>query len=202
MEWFDGGWLKPDKVGNRITAVLFPVSPDGVAGDKGWRTFRGQMVYLNIGSVDFDCSSVTVYHWLVTGVDQQGHEFLQGCDNSKMFPNDGERPDGWNKFISVCSGMGGGLMGIEMAGFDTILACDKSPLAERVLSSHVQFPVICGDIADVDVVATLHQHKGSLSPWLEGGFPCQPFSRLGLKSLDICCSVESQLALADERFVA
>ena len=179
MEWLDGGWLRSDKIGSRITAVLFPVSSDGVAGDRGWRTFRGQMVFLEGVSSEMECSSVTIYHWLLTGVDQQSHAFLQRCDNSKIFSNHAGDQKGLKKFISVCSGMGGGVMGVEMAGFDTILACDKSPLAVKVLSRNARFPVICGDIADVDVVATLHQHKGDLCPWLEGGFPCQPFSRLG-----------------------
>ncbi len=78
------------------------------------------------------------------------------------------------------SGIGGGSLGLERAGMQTVAFCENNDFCQQVLSKHWPHIPIHSDIEDFDG----HQYQGSVD-LIFAGWPCQPWSvagrRLGSK---------------------
>ena len=72
--------------------------------------------------------------------------------------------------IDLCSGIGGFSIGLEAAGFKTIMFAEIDPYASAVLKKHWPEVLNVGDIRNVPA------NRCSV---LTAGFPCQPFSVAG-----------------------
>lgn len=82
-----------------------------------------------------------------------------------------------NRFLDLCSGIGGGRLGLEQAGLQSIGYCDTSRLA--VATYQLMF-----DVSDEKKYANLKRIKTAELPaydMLIAGFPCQTFSVMGRK---------------------
>lgn len=107
------------------------------------------------------------------------------CDNWEEFEN--IKPLKTYKSIEFFAGCGGMALGLEKAGFHSLLLCDNNKFACQTLKENMpQWNVICDDIKNVDVKAFLSDKEEI--DLLVGGFPCQPFSLAG-----------NQLGVKDER---
>ena len=178
---FGDSCLEGTSVGSLFTGVLFPPV---VGGNDGWRwkLLSGQHVRTEIEIVIGDAASCTIYSWKVTGLDSEGVFTLSPESEGKMFVNKGSTSADSSsamQVISLCAGMGGCIEGSKAAGFKTMAACDKSDLATTFLRRNYNIEVIGGDFSDEEIVKGLHHAKTDGLPWLEAGFPCQPYSRLG-----------------------
>lgn len=90
--------------------------------------------------------------------------------------------------VELFAGAGGMALGLEMAGFRTLLATEFHPDPCKTLSRNLKnVPVVCGDIKDFGGDDLLR--AGGVKPGLEidliaGGPPCQGFSNAGMKDPD------------------
>ena len=83
--------------------------------------------------------------------------------------------------LSLYSGIGGIDLAAEWAGFKTIGQVEKDAFANKILAKHWPGVPRWKDIKDVEVDDVIGK-TGIRSPTLiSGGFPCQPFSSVGLK---------------------
>lgn len=79
--------------------------------------------------------------------------------------------------IELFAGAGGLALGLEMAGFKSILLNEKEKVACNTLKTNRPYwNVVNDDICNVDF--STYKNKVDL---LTGGFPCQPFSYAGKK---------------------
>ena len=148
MAWLDGGRLCAASVGKHVSLVLFPCR----LGDSSmrWKTIHDQLVHL-------DSSSATIYGYVVVQESSAGVWTLAAGDHGQLFPNRFRDPESWLRAISVCSGMGGGILGLEEAGFRCLSACDESALAVESLKRNFEFPAIHGLVGDLEAqVAVYH----------------------------------------------
>lgn len=91
------------------------------------------------------------------------------------------QPPGELRSVSTFSGAGGSCYGLEMAGFQTLLACEFVPQQADTYEANHPAPVVRLDIRDVtasDLLALAGVEVGELD-LLEGSPPCQPFSTSG-----------------------
>ena len=128
MAWIDGGRLDAALVGSRTSLVLFP---GGGTSGKLWKTIHQQMVEIDVQCDFAPLCSLTVYDFVIAHVSSAGVWHLQQGADGRVFPNTSRDPDSWQRLISVCSGMGGGILGLQESGFSCIAACDKSGLAVK-----------------------------------------------------------------------
>ena len=179
MERIDGGMVQDTSVGMRISLVLWPVGNTGDEGLWEWKSCRDQKFVLSPAIGSFSDDNITVYDWEIVQIDVEGKILLSKGDQGEVFRNRVASPSALARMFSVCSGMGGSLMGFAAAGFECIGAVDRSPLAVKSLRKNFGFPVVEGDLCSDQVKSKIHMIKGPEGCWYEGGFPCQPFSRLG-----------------------
>ena len=179
MDRIDEGLVRENRIGKKVSLVLWPVGQTGVEGPEEWKSCRGQVFELSPVLGRFQDDNVTVYDWEVSRLDEDGKVFLSQGDQGEVFMNRVLRADSFSRMFSVCSGMGGSLMGFAAAGFECVGAIDRSPLAVRSLRQNFDFPIIEGDLCSDKVKSQIHRIIGPEGCWFEGGFPCQPFSRLG-----------------------
>ena len=177
-DWIDGGMVDGGNIGNPWTGVLkracFAV-PDGATG---WLSIRGQAFVVMGSGEHFDVSSMTLYEWQVLAVSEAQEVTVAASSKSRVVVHS-ESVHGWNQVISLCSGMGGAMMGLEAAGFETKVACDRSGLSCAALNANFEVEIIQGDLGDLAVTSSIHLSTKGVRMWLEAGYPCQPFSRLG-----------------------
>lgn len=81
------------------------------------------------------------------------------------------------KLVELFAGCGGLALGMEKAGFESVLLNELDKHACNTLrKNRPEWSVIEGDVADVD----FHSYKNKIDI-LSGGFPCQAFSYAGKK---------------------
>ena len=179
MAWLDGGRLGADSIGQNVNLVLFPRPDDSGCDSKLWVTVHRQLIStsetLHLG----DFHSVSIYGFKVASISEAGVFHLEIGPHGCSFRNLRNDDESWQRTMSVCSGMGGGILGLHAAGFSCAAACDKGKLATLSLGRNFQCPIIHGDLADSGTLVRLHQARGPSGLWLEAGYPCQPFSALG-----------------------
>ncbi|GGK43390.1 DNA cytosine methyltransferase [Nocardia camponoti] len=97
--------------------------------------------------------------------------------------------------IEICAGAGGQALGLELAGFDHVLAVELDRIAAETLSlNRPDWTVAIGDVADLAVfdprsfAPNAEGRDGVPIDLLAGGVPCPPFSIAG-----------KQLGAEDER---
>lgn len=86
------------------------------------------------------------------------------------------------KELSLFSGIGGGIYGSLILGWQTVAYVEKDPYCQQVLAQRIKDGwfdkgEIYGDIADFNKHHA-HKYTGQIDI-LTGGFPCQPFSVAG-----------------------
>jgi DNA (cytosine-5)-methyltransferase 1 len=74
--------------------------------------------------------------------------------------------------IGLFAGIGGLELGFEKAGFETALMAESDPLCQAVLKQRFPKTKIVGDVADIRCLPP--------TDVLVAGFPCQPYSQVGL----------------------
>ena len=167
--------------GASFTGVLVPHEVCGTRCNR-WMLASGilattdQVIELGKGS------SCTIYQWIVTWNDSDVEMvFLSQGANGRLFVNHGSALAdlGNPQVISLCAGMGGSMVGSHAAGFRTLAACDHSSLACDLLAENFMTEIVHGNLLHDETVMALHHAQGDGHPWLEAGFPCQPYSRLG-----------------------
>ena len=179
MEWLDGGHIIPEQIGKTIETVLTPLEKEARDSVAWWQTRRGQKISLGCSIDMTEHESVTIYGFEVVQVVPGESVLLAQGSQGRLFRNCAIEKGSWSTFISMCSGMGGGILGVDAAGFRCLGALDHSALAVASLKRNFQFPVHCGKVNDVASLVALHEAKGEMRCWGEAGFPCQPYSRLG-----------------------
>jgi DNA (cytosine-5)-methyltransferase 1 len=93
-----------------------------------------------------------------------------GRGGSRLRADGGE---GVNSHVDLFSGIGGFSLGLERAGFKTIVFCEQDKFCQKVLNKHWPEIPIEPDIKTFDG----KKYAGAFI--LTGGFPCQPFSCAG-----------------------
>lgn len=90
--------------------------------------------------------------------------------------------------IELFAGAGGLMLGLEMAGFSTLVASEVHPDPCKTLSHNFPgTPVICEDIkklSGADLLKAAGKKKNFNVDLVAGGPPCQGFSNAGLKDPD------------------
>lgn len=76
--------------------------------------------------------------------------------------------------IDLFAGAGGTALGFSLAGIDHVLCVEKDKDAAATLQANTTWPVIHGDVAEVDFTP----YAGQVDI-VEGGAPCQAFSHAG-----------------------
>ena len=182
MEILGFGLTVRHQVDSSFTDVLFPYEVCGSSG-RHWQLFDGRKVLTSVPIDLGRASSCTLYDWYVTQIDSEDSIHVSPGEYGSNFLNFRDVLGGndFGAMISLCAGMGGCMVGAHSAGFHTIIACDKSPLACSYLKSNFETVVIEGNLLDDAVVKELHRAKGEWHPWIEAGYPCQPYSNLGDK---------------------
>ena len=167
--------------GATFTGVLFPHEVRG-GSCSIWKIDSELLVMTNVEIDIAEDSTCTVYLWTVTRNDsERGFVHIALGEKGAYFVNpscDLASPDSQH-VISLCAGMGGSILGAHAAGFRTTVACDRSALACTFLDKNFALKTIQGNLLNDETVMELHRAKGDGQHWLEAGFPCQPFSRLG-----------------------
>ena len=122
----------------------------------------------------------TLYFWQVEEIRDDGSALLGRHSGSKVHPCSARSDDhALPTLISMCAGMGGIIMGARKAGFETAVAIDRSPKAKELLQANFSFPVLQGNLGDLEVIEKAHSIVGERMCFIEGGYPCQPYSTLG-----------------------
>ena len=179
MEWLDGGRIGRSMMGKKLNMVLSPCEFDDTSLVVAWKTHRGQLISLD-SSIDMKgFETATIYGFQVVDVSEAGNVSLIQGTSGHLFRNLAKENGSWSTFLSLCSGMGGGILGVDSAGFTCVGALDRSALATESLVRNFDFPVHCGSVEDTNSLIAMHKAKGESSYWVEAGFPCQPFSTLG-----------------------
>lgn len=90
--------------------------------------------------------------------------------------------------IELFAGAGGLMLGLEMAGFKTLVATEIHPDPCKTLKHNFpEVPVVCADIkklSGLDLLNEVGLKPGTEIHLLAGGPPCQGFSNAGLKDPD------------------
>lgn len=90
--------------------------------------------------------------------------------------------------IELFAGAGGLMLGLEMAGFKTVVATEVHPDPCKTLERNFpNVPVVCADIKTLrgsDLLASAGLGRGAEIDLIAGGPPCQGFSNAGLKDPD------------------
>ncbi len=97
--------------------------------------------------------------------------------NLELFPDDFWQTNEKNKFTSIelFAGAGGLALGLEQAGFETVLLNERDKYACNTLrQNRPKWNVLERDICEIDF--TPYRNKVD---FLSGGFPCQSFSYAG-----------------------
>ena len=86
------------------------------------------------------------------------------------------------KELSLFTGMGGGIYGSMILGWETVAYVEQDEYCQKVIAQRIQDGwfdngEIYGDIAEFNRTAA-HKYAGQIDI-LTGGFPCQPFSVAG-----------------------
>ncbi|VEJ09758.1 DNA cytosine methyltransferase [Actinobacillus delphinicola] len=86
------------------------------------------------------------------------------------------------KELSLFTGIGGGVYGSQILGWQTIAYVEKNDFCQQVIKQRIADGIfeqgeIYGDIADFNKYHA-HKYAGEIDV-LTGGFPCQPFSLAG-----------------------
>ena len=176
--WIDGGCVEEGQVGQSLSVVLWPVVEGTAGSHQEWKSVRDQRFRSSEGIDLLDGSYVTLYQWKIGGIDEEGVVLVTRQGESEVGRH-ALRPEGWHQLVSLCSGMGGSSIGAAAANLTTKVSCDRSQLACEAMMRNSDTKVIQGDFGRIDVVRDIHLAKGDTRMWLECGFPCQPFSRLG-----------------------
>ncbi len=93
-----------------------------------------------------------------------------GRGGSRLRADGGE---GMKTHVDLFSGIGGFSLGLERAGFKTVVFCEQDKFCQKVLNKHWPEIPIEPDIKTFDG----KKYAGAFI--LTGGFPCQPFSCAG-----------------------
>ena len=126
--------------------------------------------------------------WKVQAVTDEGIVSLAKLADSCFIPLPFHRLEDWECVAELCAGIGGTSYGALMAGHRTVAAMDKSELACDLLVLNGHTKVIHGNVAEPRDVKKFHLALQGRRTGILAGFPCQPFSKLGLN-----------LAFQDER---
>lgn len=82
--------------------------------------------------------------------------------------------------VDLFSGAGGLSLGLELAGFDVILAVDHDPVAVETHAHNFRGASVRADLSGDDIlVGLIEALKAVRVDLVAGGPPCQPFSRAG-----------------------
>ena len=162
--------LTPKQVGARIS---MPVRYDG---EKHIQMLTGQCCLMNL-QMQTDAMA-SIYGWVLARF-QDDLPVLEADAQSKWHHIPPTHPSQVLKLMEICSGMAGTSLGARAAGLTPLVACDKSALACQLLEMNQHPCVVHGDIADDSTKEALHAALDGQRGGLIGGFPCQPFSRLG-----------------------
>ena len=120
----------------------------------------------------------SIYRWILVDFDDETPVLKPSADASwHLIPR--YESSQILQVVELCSGMAGTSMGAKAAGMVPVLACDRSALACEFLRLNHHPCVVHGDLADINTVMKIHDALGERRAGLIGGFPCQPFSRLG-----------------------
>ena len=84
------------------------------------------------------------------------------------------------KVLDLFAGIGGLSLGLEQAGFQTAALCEIDPYAQKVLAKNWPETPIYEDIRELS--AARLASDGITFDVITGGYPCQPFSRSGLRN--------------------
>ena len=102
---------------------------------------------------------------------------FKGLVNSKWELDEKIKPLKNYQLIELFAGAGGLALGLEIAGFKSILLNEKEKIAcDTLKANRPNWNVVNDDIRNVD----FSSYKGKVD-LLTGGFPCQPFSYAGKK---------------------
>lgn len=82
------------------------------------------------------------------------------------------------KVLDLFSGIGGFAVGLEREGFETVAFCENDQFCQQVLAKNFPQVKIYNDVRDVSR-EQLEADGITGIRLLVGGFPCQPFSRVG-----------------------
>ena len=164
-----------DDVGTQISVVLMKDSTDGEV----WCGLAHGQRFRFGGGTSYKVGDKMTFHcWIVTGFGVDGDVLLNPSSDSAVFSCGPGTADS-RTTLSCCSGLGGIILGSSWAGFATQGMNDISPLASKSLAANFGPGVVTGDLACPRVARDLHQLCEGISPILEAGFPCQPYSVLG-----------------------
>lgn len=88
------------------------------------------------------------------------------------------------KELSLFTGIGGGIYGSQILGWQTVAYVEKEPYCQEIIKQRIADGIfdkgdIYGDIAEFNTKYA-QQYAGKVDV-LTGGFPCQPFSLAGKK---------------------
>ena len=180
METLFDPWIVLADVGTSVCLVMEMKGCSSDSSLEGIVVSSGQRIFVDTSLPLRKDERATLYFWKVSEIYDDGSVLLVKTNQSKAHPcgivsEVGMKPP----VVSMCSGMGGIVMGAKRAGFETLAAVDHSPKAKELLEANFGFPVFLGQVGDLEVIEAVHAHIGGQSCLLESGFPCQPYSRLG-----------------------